>query len=259
MSAYDALAPNFDRDRALPEGVAEAIRAAVIEAAGVARPRVLDLGAGTGRIGWPFVASGDDYVGADLSFGMLRAFMARAGADRRIPRLVQADGHRLPFPAATFDAVMLIQVFGGMSDWQQFVGEARRVLRSSGVAMIGRTVAPDDGLDARMKRELASILAGIGAQARGKNKREDVQSLLAANARETRTLVASWTAERTPRQFIDRHRSGARFAALPDAAKDDALRGLGAWAAASFGSLDTVSSEPYGFELRVFKFEGVHV
>jgi ubiquinone/menaquinone biosynthesis C-methylase UbiE len=259
MSEYDALAPNFDRDRALPEGVAEAVRAAVIGAAGVARPRLLDLGAGTGRIGWPFVAAGDDYVGADLSFGMLRTFMARAGADRRIPRLVQADGHRLPFPAATFDAVMLIQVFGGMSDWQRFAEEARRVLRSPGAVMIGRTVAPEDGLDARMKRELASILAGIGAQARGKNTRQDVQGLLAASGRETRTLVASWIAERTPRQFLDRHRSGARFAALPDAVKDDALRRLGAWAAASFGSLDAVLSEPHGFELSVFKFEGAHV
>ena len=47
-----------------------------------------------GGIGWPFVAAGDDYVGVDLSLGMLRAFVARC---ERAPRLVQADGHRLPF------------------------------------------------------------------------------------------------------------------------------------------------------------------
>src|SRR5688500_8784760 len=84
-SGYDAIAPRFDRDRALPDGVAEAIRAAVLAAAAV-RPRVLDLGAGTGRIGRPFVAAGDDYVGVDLSLGTLRAFMARC---ERTPRLVQ--------------------------------------------------------------------------------------------------------------------------------------------------------------------------
>ena len=44
------------------------------------RARLLDLGAGTGRIGRPFVAAGDDYVGVDLSLGMLREFARRAGA-----------------------------------------------------------------------------------------------------------------------------------------------------------------------------------
>ena len=77
---YDAVAPTFDRHRALPEGVADAIRSAILASIGMARPRVLDLGAGTGRIGWPFVSADDDYVGVDLSFGMLREFIDRAAA-----------------------------------------------------------------------------------------------------------------------------------------------------------------------------------
>ena len=85
---------------------------AILGSIGAARPRVLDLGAGTGRIGWPFVAAGDDYVGVDLSFGMLREFARRSRESMPAPRLVQADGERLPFRDATFDAVLLIQVFG---------------------------------------------------------------------------------------------------------------------------------------------------
>ena len=50
-SAYDATAPSFDRHRALPAGVVEGIRDAVLGATGLSRPRILDLGAGTGRIG----------------------------------------------------------------------------------------------------------------------------------------------------------------------------------------------------------------
>src|SRR5262249_21193069 len=104
MSLYDAAAPSFDRHRALPDGVAPAIRAAVLASVGeVRQPRLLDLGAGTGRIGWPFVAAGDDYVGIDLSLGMLRAFMGRAECSGAPARLAQADGQRLPFPDATFD------------------------------------------------------------------------------------------------------------------------------------------------------------
>jgi predicted TPR repeat methyltransferase len=71
-SAYDTAAPAFDRHRALPDGVPQAIRAAVVAATGAPSPRLLDLGAGAGRIGRPFVAAGDDYVGIDLSLGMLR-------------------------------------------------------------------------------------------------------------------------------------------------------------------------------------------
>src|SRR5687767_5904465 len=104
MSAYDAVAPDFDSHRALPSGVPEAIRVAVLRCTS-AHPRLLDLGAGSGRIGWPFAAAGDDYVGIDLSWGMLREFAQRAGGKGSAPRLVQADGRQLPFPDAMFDAV----------------------------------------------------------------------------------------------------------------------------------------------------------
>src|SRR5258705_13776305 len=77
-SPYDAAAPSFDRHRALPDGVPEAIRATTLAAiAASPRPRLLDLGAGTGRIGRSFVAAGDDYVGVDLSVGMLRKFASQ--------------------------------------------------------------------------------------------------------------------------------------------------------------------------------------
>jgi ubiquinone/menaquinone biosynthesis C-methylase UbiE len=256
MSLYDAVAPSFDRHRALPDGVAEAIRAAVLAAIDTARPRLLDLGAGTGRIGWPFVKASDDYVGADLSFGMLQAFTRRLGQeDGAAPRLVQADGLRLPFRDATFDGVMLMQVFGGMRGWRRLLAEARRVLRSAGTMVMGRSVAPTDGLDARMKQRLAAVLDDMGTQPRPTNPRDDAQRLLESAAEgSTRLIAATWDSERTPRAFLDRHETGARFSALPPPIKEEALRKLAAWAAATFGSLDAVIREPHRFELLVFKF-----
>jgi ubiquinone/menaquinone biosynthesis C-methylase UbiE len=259
MSAYDAAAPSFDRHRALPDGVAESIRAAVLAVAGGApRPRLLDVGAGAGRIGWPFVAAGDDYVGVDLSFGMLRAFLQRAacGAPQGSAlRLVRADGRYLPFADAAFDAVIMIQVFGGMRGWRPLVTEARRVLRPSGALVVGRTLAPEDGVDARMKQRLASILFDIGVDP-GNNVRAEAEEALRSAARSSESvLVTSWRADRTPREFLARHRTGARFSALPDPVKEEALRQLGDWAAETFGSLDSVFFESRAFELSVFKFE----
>jgi ubiquinone/menaquinone biosynthesis C-methylase UbiE len=254
MSVYDAAAPTFERHRALPDGVPKAIRALVLEAVDASSPRLLDLGAGTGRIGIPFIAAGDDYVGVDLSFGMLSEFRRRAAASARAPRLVQADGERLPFANASFDAVMLIQVFGGMRGWRRLLTEARRVLRGAGVLVLGRAVAPPDGLDARMKAQLSLLLDEIGAPADRTNTRQDAQGWLEHEARATRLIAATWTASRTPRAFIERHRTGARFSALPAPVKEEAMRRLAAWATTAFGSLDAASAEPHDFELQLFRF-----
>ena len=254
-SAYDVVAPNFDSHRALPSGVPEAIRAAVLGCTS-ARPRLLDLGAGSGRIGWPFVAAGDDYVGVDLSAGMLREFAQRAGGQGNAPRLVQADGRQLPFPDAMFDAVLLIQVFGRLRGWRKFIGEAHRVLRPAGALIVGRTKMPLDGLDARMKQRLAAILGELGVQHDRANARDDITHWLESSAGSSKLVTAaSWTARRTPRAFIERHGSGARFSALPASVKTQALRELGVWAATTFGSLDAAHSEPHAFELQVFKFQ----
>ena len=87
----------------------------------------LDIGAGTGRLGRSFVEAGDDYVAADLSLGMLREFMRKVH-DRHCgtPLLVQANGEQLPFRDGSFDAVILVQIFGGMRGWRPLVDEARR-------------------------------------------------------------------------------------------------------------------------------------
>ncbi len=257
MSAYDAAAPTFDRHRSLPHGVPETLRSAILTAVEApSRPRLLDLGAGTGRIGWPFIRAGDDYVGVDLSLGMLREFARRSReGSRQAPRLVQADGEHLPFQDATFDAVMLIQIFGGMRGWRRVVGETRRVLRSGGSLVLGRSVAPPDGVDVQMKQQLTSLLGEVGIEPGRANVRDDVRIWLQSVASDhTQLTAAAWTAERTPRAFIDRHRTGARFSALPALVKDEALRRLAAWATTRFGSLDTPCSERHEFELRIFRF-----
>jgi len=252
QNAYDVVAPSFDRHRRLPAGVPEAIRAAILKTLSVAAPRLLDLGAGSGRIGAAFVAAGDDYVGVDLSAGMLREFAGRESA----ARLVQANGAQLPFRGAAFDGLLLIQVFGGLSGWRKIMSEVRRVLRPRGALVIGRTQMPADGMDARMKQQLDAILEGSGHGQRRANARQDVLEWLAANAHSRDTVTAAtWTATRTPRGFIDRHGGGARFAQLPESVRARATRHLGAWAVATFGSLTREFNEPHSFEFQIFRFE----
>jgi SAM-dependent methyltransferase len=252
MSVYDTMALDFDRRRALPDGVAETIRHTILRSDLPAHPRILDLGAGAGRIGRSFVHANDDYTGVDLSFGMLLAFAGSALA----ARLAQADGARLPFPDATFDAVLLIQVLSGAHGWRHLLTDAMRVLRPAGALIAGRVVAPADGIDAQMKTRLAAILDAMNIHPYRDKPRDDALSwLVRAMPDHTVVSAATWTAERTPAAFLERHSRGARFSVLGAAVKQDAMRQLSDWASEQFGPSDTVFAEDYHFELIIHRFE----
>ncbi|MBZ5524345.1 MAG: class I SAM-dependent methyltransferase [Acidobacteriia bacterium] len=256
MHLFDAGAAQFDRHRAFPEGVPEAIRRAVWAASPPqAGARVLDLGAGTGRIGRAFVTSRDEYFGVDLSLGMLREFQVSAGQEGKC-RLVQADGCQLPFLDHSFGIVMLMQVLSGANDWQPILSEACRVVRPGGVIIAGHTAMPPEGIDKQLKRRLSEILAESGnAPHGGSRRRNDALEWLDLRAlHHVHRIAASWNASRTPRQFLERHRTGAKFSALPAGIQAPAMEQLSAWAENSFGSLDTIFPEQHAFELEIFEF-----
>lgn len=258
-SGYDAIADRFEEQRALPDGAAQSVRGAVLTAIGLLdRPHLLDLGAGGGRFGWPFVAAGDDYIGVDLSAGMLRVFAARNPVGKRT-LLVQADGCALPFGDASFDAVLLIAVFGDQPHWQLLIDEARRVLRAGGRLITGGTVAPDDSIDERMKQRLEALLderlPELGRRQRGSGRKQDAVAHLTAAASDTAEVTAaSWSVGRCARAFLDRHAGGARFSRLPLAVREDALRALADWAETEFGTLDAVLHETHRFQMQLFTF-----
>lgn len=252
MSTFDRNAASFERYRAMPSSVLEAIRKAVWECTGLTPSAcVLDLGAGSGRFGRVFVDANDTYIGVDFSLPMLHEFRARNSA----ACLIQADGGQLPFSDASFDLVMLMQVLSGTHNWRDLLNETVRVLAPGGSVVVGHTVTPPTGIDARMKTQLSLILEemGVASDLSGKSREKSFDWLQAASSKRMQTTAASWTVKRTPREFLDRHSSGARFSKLPQDVQTQALQKLSAWAAKSCGSLDEVFSETHAFELHIFK------
>jgi SAM-dependent methyltransferase len=237
----------------VPDDAALAIRQAVLAEVARTRPRLLDIGAGTGPIGWPFVEADDDYVGVDLSLGMLRGLRRRKRGGHPRARLVQADSARLPFSNNTFDAVLLMQSFGRLNGWQSLIVETCRVLRSQGIVIMGRTSAPANGVDARMMRHLTRLIGASSGT--GSGVRDDVQHWLKWNAKSSTSVVgATWQTERSARDFIERYRLDTRFSVFSRPLKEKTLRRLEECAWSAFGSLDATSVELHEFELRIYRF-----
>src|SRR5947208_1658580 len=125
MADFDTIADRYDQFRSLPEGVATSIREAARRVVGTAAVPVLEVGAGTGRIGEAFVAAGAGYVGSDPSRPMLERFAAKlAGRGDCSPCLVQADGRALPFGDDSFGAVLLVSVLSGLRCWRRLLAES---------------------------------------------------------------------------------------------------------------------------------------
>jgi hypothetical protein len=96
--------------------------------------------------------------------------------------------------------------------------------------VVGYRLAPATGVDARLKKRLATILETMGIERhQAKQFRDQALAWLGSSAALRLHLrAATWERNPAPREFLVRHRTGARFAALPEAVQDEALEQLSA-------------------------------
>ncbi len=145
---YNRVVWGIDRDR-YGEVIADAVDAA---GDGV----LLDAGSGSALFSAPIYARQPlRAVLLDLSAGMLRR------ADDRVPGyvpvdLVQGDLYDLPFPDATFDAVLHFGVAHVLADVAPVFRELARVVRPGGTVHVGSLVRTDRWLGNTMLRLLHS-------------------------------------------------------------------------------------------------------
>lgn len=97
--------------------------------------RILDVGCGTGHHMKALARKGYAVAGVDGSEAML----AHARANNPGVELHLADVDHLPFPAATFDYVLCIEVLRYLRDPEPCVREMARVLRTGGVSLVTAT------------------------------------------------------------------------------------------------------------------------
>jgi len=116
--------------------------------------RVLDVGAGTGAASRAAIAAGAAHVVAsDLAGGML---VHDAGSR---PPAVRGDARFLPFPEATFGAVVAAFCLNHLVEPAEGLAEAARVLAPGG-GMVASAYADDDTHPVKASVEAACAAAG---------------------------------------------------------------------------------------------------
>jgi ubiquinone/menaquinone biosynthesis C-methylase UbiE len=133
QSGYDRWAAVYDHDANPLVNLEEpVVRDRIGHVGGLT---VLDLGCGTGRHAIWLAAHGAKVTAVDFSEGMLAAARQKPGAEA--VQFLAHDLHRpLPFPFESFDLVLSGLVLEHLQELGPFFSEVRRVLRTSGRAVV---------------------------------------------------------------------------------------------------------------------------
>ncbi len=87
--------------------------------------KVIDVGAGTGRITLPFLSRGADVTACDASAEMLEVLKQKA--NHPALHVLVADAHHLQFPDQTFHCAISFRMLLHVVDWQKALSELCRV------------------------------------------------------------------------------------------------------------------------------------
>jgi SAM-dependent methyltransferase len=136
--AYGALAPLYDRlmSHVGYDEWRDLIGRVFAKYSEVERPRILEIGAGTGTLGTLLQKQGHAYVGSDAAFAM-----CREAIKKNVPFFC-ADSRSLPvkpsfdFIIFLYDAINYLLL---TSDWEQLFHEIERVLTPGGLFLFDIT------------------------------------------------------------------------------------------------------------------------
>ena len=258
--SFDRAAGYYDQTRGLPEPLASIGIQAVLDHLQVSAgrgARLLEVGAGTGRISVPLLGRGANLFGCDLSSKML----ARQQAKWPGARLAQADATALPFGAAQFEGVLTVHVLHLIGHWQGALREIRRVLRPGGAYVNSWSPPTDREVDNDIRDHWHALVEARGARWRRpgvQNRAELVAELTHMGAAVEEVRVVPMTSTVTPQSVIESI-AGRLYSDtwdVPEEIMQPTVAELRQWAKRTYGDLGQALSVERLFTLDVVRFTG---
>ena len=255
--SFDRAASYYDQTRPALESIAGTGTQAILDITGPTA-RILDVGTGTGRISNPLLERGVDLIGCDLSSKMLKRLLEKfPGA-----RIVQSDACILPFPAASFDAVLTAHVLHLIPSWRDALREFRRVLAPAGVYLNLKTwatvgVSVREQVRVHWRRWLEE--RGVNAYLLGMQSSEEFQQeLQSMGAHVTQVEVLRYSFPFTLRQELERFASRIYSDSweIPDVIFESSVKELRTWVEHEYGDLEQQREDEVRFAIDVARFEG---
>jgi len=140
---YSERAKDYDRQKIRTWKSARGFGVEVIDEvtsaiAGLEDRAVLEVGVGSGRIGFPLLEKVKPwFVGLDLSREMLELARVKMSPCKQKFELILGDAEHLPFAKKAFDAVFCVSTMHYLADSERTLSEFSRVLKQKGVLVYG--------------------------------------------------------------------------------------------------------------------------
>ena len=254
--SFDQAAENYDKTRPLFDVTADVGIRSLLEAAGEGA-RILEVGAGTGRISIPLLERGADLIGCDLSAKML----GRQRGKYPAARLVQSDAVFLPFSSGHFDCVLVVHVMHLIGPWREALGEFKRVIKAGGAFLNVSTYSTvGESTRVQMRDHWRRWLESQGVDVRhpGAQSGEELKNefrILGARLKEVEVVRFAHTY--TLGEELNRYESRvySETWSVPDAIYQASLAELRLWAEHEFGDLNSEHEETSRFVFDVASFD----
>jgi len=247
---FSANAPIYDRRHGavLAPDVA---RSSALKAALTHGTRVLDVGAGTGRVAHALADLGCDVVALDPALPMLDQLRSKAST-RRV-RAVVGEGARLPFAECAFEAAVIARVLYLVADWRVVLQQAHDALKPGCYLLHewGNGIADEEWVRIREKTRALFQDAGIDAPFHpGARTEVEVDAyLVTLGLTQTDRVLAGPGPHTSLREFVRRITSGelSYIWSVPKPVQEQCLPLLQRWCEQTF---DLEQSPPMPRELQ---------
>jgi SAM-dependent methyltransferase len=254
--AYHRPPADYARTRAFPPQaeaqIARSLRQAVPEGA-----RVVDIGAGTGRLTHLLLGERFSVLALDLSAAMLAYLQENRPHNEAPLRLAVCDVTDLPARSGTFHAAVSVHVLHLVADWRTALSEALRVLVPGGVFLLGLTEHDPTDPAQQVALQWKEILRAHETQAPDSVfSEEEVDRRMDSHGASCRRVVAAeWWRWRSPAEQLQRigERMYPRFRQIPDEAFAQMYAQLQEWSRLRFHPLEKPSESRVQFVWRVYR------